>query len=57
VPKAFMLRYENPLSVDEIKQQLSRLLLTNEIPVQYEWVDSIPRSLSGKLQRLKLRKQ
>jgi len=57
VPKAFMLRYENPLSVDEIKQQLSRLLLTNEIPVQYEWVDSIPRSSSGKLQRLKLRKQ
>ena len=56
VPKAFLQRYNNPLTIDEIRQHLAHLLLTNEIPVQYEWVDVIPRSSSGKIQRLKLKR-
>ena len=56
VPKAFLQRYDNPLTIDEIRQHLAHLLLSKEIPVQYEWVDVIPRSSSGKIQRLKLKK-
>ena len=55
VPKAYLQRGSNTLSIEEIKQRLTRLLPTHEIPVQYEWVDSIPRSSSGKIQRLKLK--
>ena len=43
------------LEIDEIRNALSRLLPPHEIPAQWEWVDSIPRTSSGKIQRLKLK--
>ena len=55
VPKAFLQKSDNQPDIEEIKQQLSRLLPPHEIPVQWEWVDLIPRTNSGKIQRLKLK--
>lgn len=56
VPKAFLLKGDSSISIDEIRQELLRLLPPHEIPVQWEWVDELPRTSSGKIQRLKLRK-
>lgn len=55
VPKAFLVRGDSTLDFDDIKRQLTQLLPPNEIPVLWEWVDSIPRTTSGKIQRLKLK--
>ena len=55
VPKAYLQRYGNPLSIEEIKQHLSRMLPAHEIPVEWEWIDRIPRTSSGKIQRLQLK--
>ena len=55
VPKAFMVKGNATLEIDEIRNALSRLLPPHEIPAQWEWVDSIPRTSSGKIQRLKLK--
>ena len=55
VPKAFLVAGNERLSFDSLKDGLSRLLPPHEIPVLWEWVDSIPRTASGKIQRLKLK--
>lgn len=55
VPKAFLQKSDSQMDFDDIKSQLSRLLPPHEIPVEWEWVDSIPRTASGKIQRLKLK--
>ena len=56
VPKAFLLKGGVEIDIDELKQKLSQLLPPHEIPVQWEWVDQLPRTSSGKIQRLKLKK-
>lgn len=56
VPKAFLLKGDVEIGIDELRQQLSQLLPPHEIPVQWEWVDELPRTSSGKIQRLKLKK-
>ena len=43
------------VNFDDIKKRLTDLLPPHEIPVQWEWVDLIPRTSSGKIQRLKLK--
>ena len=55
VPKAFVVQGTSTMELDEIKQRLTQLLPPHEIPVQWEWIDSIPRTASGKIQRLKLK--
>lgn len=55
VPKAYLVKGDEALEIDDIKQRLSDLLPPHEIPVQWEWVDLIPRTSSGKIQRLKLK--
>ena len=55
VPKAFMVKGNTQLEIDEIRTRLSQLLPPHEIPAQWEWVDNIPRTSSGKIQRLKLK--
>ena len=55
VPKAFLLKGDVEMDIDKIKQELLRLLPQHEIPVQWEWVDELPRTSSGKIQRLKLK--
>ena len=55
VPKAFLQRSANQPDIEDIKLRLSQLLPQHEIPVQWEWIDRIPRTTSGKIQRLKLK--
>ena len=55
VPKAYMVRGDSPLSIDDIKVRMAQLLPAHEVPVLWEWVDEIPRTSSGKIQRLKLK--
>ena len=54
VPKAFLVRGDSGLEIEDIKRQLAQVLPPNEIPALWQWVDSIPRTTSGKIQRLKL---
>ena len=55
VPKAFLLKGDVEMDVEKIRQGLLTLLPPHEIPVQWEWVDELPRTSSGKIQRLKLK--
>ncbi len=55
VPKAFLCRTAGAPSIEEVKAGLTQLLPAHEIPVEWEWVDNIPRTASGKIQRLKLK--
>ncbi len=55
VPKVFLQRGGCDLGMDEMKQRLSQLLPPHELPVQWEWIDRVPRTSSGKIQRLKLK--
>ncbi len=56
VPKAFLLnKGDNLPTIDDLKNGLVQCLPAHEIPVEWEWIDSIPRSSSGKIQRLKLK--
>lgn len=55
VPKAYLVKGDVAFEIDDIKKRLSDLLPAHEIPVQWEWVDAIPRTSSGKIQRLKLK--
>ena len=57
VPKAFLLKNAAcQMTIDDIKGKLAQILPAHEIPVQWEWIDCIPRTSSGKIQRLKLKK-
>lgn len=55
VPKAFLVPKGDKVDFEVIKGELTRLLPPHEIPAQWEWIDSIPRTASGKIQRLKLK--
>ena len=55
VPKAFLVQQGETISIEDIKSKLSSLLPPHEIPVLWEWTDHIPRTASGKIQRLKLK--
>ena len=55
VPKAFLVKGETPIEIDDIKSRLAQLLPPHEIPVEWEWIDHIPRTSSGKIQRLRLK--
>lgn len=55
VPKAFLQRSGIELDIEDLKQRLSQLLPPHELPAQWEWIDRIPRTSSGKIQRLKLK--
>lgn len=54
VPKAFIQKMGCKLSFDEIKSGLSGLLEPYEIPTEYEFVTRIPKTATGKVQRLSL---
>ena len=54
VPKLYILRNGTSLSFDELKSRLSSILEPYKVPVMYEWIDVIPKTASGKKQRLQL---
>ena len=55
VPKAFILKGGTTLTFDQIKARLSGKLEPYKIPVEWEWIDAIPKTASGKKQRLQLK--
>ncbi len=55
VPKAFIKKGKNCPELDDIKRRVAQLLPPHEVPVLWEWIDCIPRTDSGKIQRLKLK--
>lgn len=56
VVKAFLVRADgaNILTIDEIKKGLEGKLEAYKFPVEYEWIDAIPKTASGKIQRMLL---
>lgn len=52
--KCFVLKESTELSFDEIANGLQNLLEPYKRPVSYEWIDSIPKTESGKKQRLQI---
>ena len=55
VPKCYVLRCETVLSFEEIKSALSVKIEPYKIPVEWDWIDAIPKTASGKKQRLQLK--
>ncbi|MBR5170078.1 MAG: acyl--CoA ligase [Muribaculaceae bacterium] len=55
VPKAFLQKGNCTLTIEDVKERLKSLLPPNEIPVLWEWINKIPRTASGKIQRLNLK--
>ncbi len=55
VPKAYLVKGETTIDINEVKSRLAQLLPPHEIPVEWEWIECIPRTSSGKIQRLKLK--
>lgn len=57
VVKAFIVKAEGcNLSEDDVKNQLSGKLEGYKIPAEVEWIDKIPRTQNGKIQRALLKK-
>ena len=55
VPKAFILKGGTGMSFDEIKARLAGQLEMHKIPAAWAWIDEIPKTASGKKQRLGLK--
>lgn len=56
VPKAYILKGGTSFSLDEIKARIIDKLEPYKIPSAWEWIDAIPKTASGKKQRLQLKK-
>ena len=52
VVKAFIVKKQNiPLSFEDITRQLTGKLESYKLPVYYQWIDAIPKTQNGKIQR------
>ena len=56
VAKCYVQRGGCKLSFDEIRHGIERKLESYKIPALWEWIDEIPKTPSGKKQRLQLKK-
>ncbi len=56
VPKAYVLKGGTSLSFDEIRSKIAERLEPYKVPVQWDWIDVIPKTASGKKQRLQVTK-
>jgi long-chain acyl-CoA synthetase len=56
VAKVYVLREGCKLNFEEIRHAIEGKLESYKIPVFWEWIDEIPKTSSGKKQRLKLKK-
>ena len=54
VPKLYVLRGGTSLSFEEIRAGLVKCLEPYKVPVLYDWIDVVPKTASGKKQRLQL---
>lgn len=55
VPKAFIVKGKVEMSFEEIREKLLAVLEPYEVPVEFEWIEKVPRTSSGKIQRLSLK--
>jgi len=55
VVKAFIVRNNSLKSFDDINNFLNTKLESYKVPAVYEWIDKIPKTNSGKIQRQKLK--
>ena len=55
VVKCYILKDSTNLSFEEISEALSKILEAYKRPVEYEWIDAIPMTSSGKKQRVLLK--
>ena len=55
VPKVYIVRNGTDMPFDEIRRKLVPLLEDYKIPAAFDWIDEIPKTSSGKKQRLSLR--
>lgn len=55
VPKCFVLKDATKLAFEEIRAALVGKLETYKIPALWDWIDVIPKTVSGKKQRLQLK--
>lgn len=53
----FILKGSTSLSFEEISELLSQKLEVYKRPVGYEWIDEIPKTMSGKKQRIMINKK
>lgn len=52
VVKAFIVKdKDSGITFDDIKNQLNGKLESYKLPVHYEWIDEIPKTQNGKIQR------
>jgi len=52
VVKAFIVKRQNsPLTFEDIIKQLTGKLESYKLPVYYQWIDTIPKTQNGKIQR------
>lgn len=56
VPKAYILKGNTDLNFNDMKTRLADKIEPYQIPVVWEWIDSIPKTVSGKKQRLQLKR-
>ena len=55
-PKAFVVRRED-VSAEELKAHVKRLIAPYKYPRWIEFVDGLPRTATGKIQRYRLRQE
>ena len=55
VPKVYIVKNGTDMPFDEIRRKLVPLLEDYKIPAAFDWIDEIPKTSSGKKQRLSLR--
>ncbi len=55
VPKVYIVKNGTDMPFDEIRRKLAPLLEDYKIPAAFDWIDEIPKTSSGKKQRLSLR--
>lgn len=55
VVKCYVLRNSTPLTFEEISEALADKLESYKRPAEYEWIEVIPTTESGKKQRLKIK--
>ncbi len=57
VVKAYVVKSESKLVFKDIHTVLEERLENYKVPVEYEWIEEVPKTKSGKIQRLKLKKK
>ncbi|MFR9585850.1 MAG: class I adenylate-forming enzyme family protein [Rikenellaceae bacterium] len=54
VPKALIVKDGCEFTFEEIHKQLSKVIAPYKLPAEYDWIDEVPKTSSGKVQRFKL---